>query len=145
MTELMKNDMLMCALLAWLTAQLLKVIIHSLLNREFDWRRFFGMGGMPSSHTAFLVSLTTMIAAREGLSSTAFAISTAITMVVVYDAMGVRYQTGKQSHVINRILHRMLVEGQPLGEHDLKELMGHTPTEVFFGALIGLLVPLMYL
>lgn len=145
MTELMKNDMLMCALLAWLTAQLLKVIIHSLLNREFDWRRFFGMGGMPSSHTAFLVSLTTMIAAREGLSSTAFAISTVITMVVVYDAMGVRYQTGKQSHVINRILHRMLVEGQPLGEHDLKELMGHTPTEVFFGALIGLLVPLMYL
>lgn len=145
MSELLRNEILICALVAWLVAQVLKVLIHGLVHRKFDWRRMFGMGGMPSSHTAFLVALTTMIAAREGLGSTSFAIAVAITMVVIYDAMGVRYQTGKQSHVINRILHRMLVEGQPLEEHDLKELMGHTPTEVFFGAVIGLIVPLFYM
>ncbi len=145
MTELLRNEILICALVAWFVAQVLKVFIHGLVNRKIDWRRMFGMGGMPSSHTAFLVSLTTMIAMREGLGSTAFAIAVAVTMVVIYDAMGVRYQTGKQSHVINRILRRMLVEGQPLEEHDLKELMGHTPTEVFFGAVIGLVVPLFYM
>ncbi len=144
MQDLLGNDILMCALTSFLIAQVLKVLIDWAVNRNFDFRRTFGMGGMPSSHTAFLVSLTTMIALREGLGSTSFAISTALTLVVVYDAMGVRLQTGKQSRVLNRILHRMLVEGQPLGEADLQELIGHTPTEVLFGGLIGLLVPVFF-
>ncbi len=144
MSELLGNDILMCAFVAWLVAQVTKVLVHGLVARRIDWRRMFGMGGMPSSHTAFLVALTTMVATREGLGSTAFALATAVTMVVIYDAMGVRYQTGKQSHVLNRILHRMLVEGQPLGDNDLQELIGHTPTEVFFGAVIGLIVPVFF-
>lgn len=145
MEELLRNDILICALIAWTVAQVFKVLIHGLVNRKLDWRRMFGMGGMPSSHTAFLVSMTTMIAGREGLGSTSFAIAVAITMVVIYDAMGVRYQTGRQSHVINHMLHRMLVEGQPIDHQDLKELIGHTPTEVFFGAIIGLIVPVFYI
>ncbi|MHC1785495.1 MAG: divergent PAP2 family protein [Christensenellales bacterium] len=144
MSELFGNDILICSLCAWLVAQVSKVFVHGLVSHRFDLRRMLGMGGMPSSHTAFLVSLTTMIAYREGLGSTAFALATAVTMVVVYDAMGVRYQTGKQSHVLNRILHRMLVEGKPLGDEELQELIGHTPTEVFFGAIIGLIVPVFF-
>lgn len=144
MSDLLKNDILVCATCAWLVAQVLKVLIDWRVSHTFDARRLFGMGGMPSSHAAFLVALTTMVASREGLASTFFAVSFALTMVVVYDAMGVRYQTGKQSHVLNRILHRMLVEGQPLGEKDLQELIGHTPTEVFFGSVIGLIVPVFF-
>lgn len=144
MSKLLGNDILVCALVAWLAAQLLKVLIEWVVTHKFDFRRFVGMGGMPSSHTAFLVSLCTMIGSRDGLDSTAFAISLALTIIVIYDAMGVRYQTGKQSHVINRILHRMLVEGKPLGDAELQELIGHTPTEVFFGAIIGLIVPVFF-
>lgn len=134
----------MAAFVAWLIAQSLKVLISTVIYRRFDPKRFFGMGGMPSSHTSFLVALTTMVAYREGMGSTSFALSLAATLVVIYDAMGVRYQTGKQSHVINRILHRMLVEGKPLGDAELQELIGHTPTEVFFGAIIGLVVPVFF-
>ena len=144
MTELFRNDMLLCAFSAWFVAQIIKMLIYWRITKVFSLRRMFGMGGMPSSHTAFLVALTSMIAAREGLGSTSFAIAVAITMVVIYDAMGVRLQTGKQSQVINRILHRMLVEGKPLGDDELQELIGHTPTEVFFGAVIGLIVPIFY-
>lgn len=144
MTDLFSNDILICALTSFLIAQFLKVMIDWAVNRNFNFRRTFGMGGMPSSHTAFLVALTSMIALREGMGSTSFAIATAVTLVVVYDAMGVRLQTGKQSKVLNRMLHRMLVEGRPLGEADLQELIGHTPTEVFFGVLIGLFVPVFF-
>jgi len=144
LTDLFSNDILICALTSFLIAQFLKVMIDWAVNRNFNFRRTFGMGGMPSSHTAFLVALTSMIALREGMGSTSFAIATAVTLVVVYDAMGVRLQTGKQSKVLNRMLHRMLVEGRPLGEADLQELIGHTPTEVFFGALIGLFVPVFF-
>ncbi len=144
MSELMDNEILICSVCAWFSAQLIKTLVELRLKKTFNIRRFFGMGGMPSSHTAFLVSMTVMVAAREGLGSTAFALSFALMSVVVYDAMGVRYQTGRQSHVINRILHRMLVEGKPLGAETLQELVGHTPTEVFFGAVIGLVMPLFF-
>lgn len=136
--------MLLCAFSAWFVAQIIKTLIYWRITRIFSLRRMFGMGGMPSAHTAFLVAITTMIALREGMASTAFTLSVAVTAVVIYDALGVRYQTGKQSHVINKILHRMLVEGQPLTEETLQELVGHTPTEVFFGALIGLIMPVFF-
>lgn len=144
MAQLFENDVLICAATAWLMAQVLKTLIDWRLTHSFSLRRMVGMGGMPSSHTSFLVAMTTMVAYREGLGSTLFALSFALTVIVVYDAMGVRYQTGKQSHVINKILHQMLVEGQPLTDETLLELVGHTPTEVFFGGIIGLLVPLAF-
>ena len=144
MAQLFENDVLICAATAWLIAQVLKTLINWRLTHSFSLRRMIGMGGMPSSHTAFLIAMTSMVAYREGLGSTFFALAFALTVVVVYDAMGVRYQTGKQSHVINKILHQMLVEGQPLTDETLLELVGHTPTEVFFGGIIGLLVQLAF-
>jgi hypothetical protein len=104
----------------------------------------FSNGGMPSAHTAVVVAMAVMIALREGIGSTAFAISFALTAIVINDAVGVRYHTGEQSKVINKILHRMLVEGKPLTDESLHELVGHTPTEAFFGAVIGLIVPIFF-
>ena len=144
MNNLLGNSILICAATAWLAAQVIKTLIYWRVNHALNLRRMFSNGGMPSAHTAFVVALTVMIAFREGLGSTAFALSFALSAIVINDAVGVRYHTGEQSKVINKILHRMLVEGEPLTDETLQELVGHTPTEVFFGALIGLVVPLFF-
>lgn len=144
MQDFLNNGILMCAATAWLVAQVIKLLIDLRMHHRLNLRRLLGNGGMPSAHTASVVALTLMIAFREGLGSTAFAIAFVLTAVVINDAVGVRYQTGEQGKVINKILRRMLVEGQPLTEDNLKELVGHTPSEVFFGALIGLVVPLFF-
>jgi len=141
---LIEHGILICALTAWLIAQVLKTVIDWRINRRLNLKMLYSNGGMPSAHTAVVVALTMMIAFREGVASTAFAMSVAMTAIVINDAVGVRYHTGEQSKVINKILHRMLVEGEPLTDETLQELVGHTPTEVFFGALIGLVVPLFF-
>ncbi|NLX83563.1 MAG: divergent PAP2 family protein [Clostridiales bacterium] len=144
MRELLANDILICAATAWLIAQVFKTLIDWRINHTMDLKRLFSNGGMPSAHTASVISLTLMIAFREGLGSTAFAISFVLSAVVINDAVGVRYQTGKQGKVINKILQKVLIEGEPLTDESLKELVGHTPTEAFFGALIGLIVPIFF-
>lgn len=139
-----KNDILVCAMFSWCAAQLIKVLIHWRVMHRLDWRRLFGMGGMPSSHTAFFVSVAFMVAQREGLSSTAFAIAFSIAAVVIYDAMGVRYQTGRQSKVLNSILRELLKGGTKLTDEKMQELVGHTPLEVLFGGMIGIITPIIY-
>ena len=144
MSELMSNGILVCASVSWLIAQIVKTLIDWRLNRAFNACKLISNGGMPSAHTAFVIALTMMIAFREGLGSTLFAVSFALSAIVINDAVGVRYHTGEQSKVINKILHRMLVEGEPLTDETLQELVGHTPTEAFFGALIGLIIPIFF-
>lgn len=144
MRELLDNGILLCSITAWVIAQIIKTIIDWRINHRLNLRRMISNGGMPSAHTAVVVAMAVMIAFREGVGSTAFAISFALTAIVINDAVGVRYHTGEQSKVINKILHRMLVEGKPLTDESLQELVGHTPTEAFFGAVIGLVVPLFY-
>ena len=143
--QLLSNKPFICAALGWVTAQVLKLIISVLIDKKFDWRRFFGMGGMPSSHTAFVFSLALSTGVVEGFGSTAFAIAFALMVVVVYDAMGVRYETGKQGKVINQILRELFMEGKPLTDEKLKELVGHSPLEVLGGAVVGLIVTLIVL
>ena len=144
MRELLDNGILLCSITAWVIAQIIKTIIDWRINHRLNLRRMISNGGMPSAHTAVVVAMAVIIAFREGVGSTAFAISFALTAIVINDAVGVRYHTGEQSKVINKILHRMLVEGKPLTDESLQELVGHTPTEAFFGAVIGLVVPLFY-
>lgn len=141
LTELISSGILICASVSWLIAQIFKTLIDWRLNRAFNARKLFSNGGMPSAHTAFVVALTMMVAFREGVGATSFAIAFALTVIVINDAVGVRYHTGEQGKVINKILHRMLVEGEPMTDETLHELVGHTPTEAFFGAVIGLIVP----
>ncbi|MBR6185253.1 MAG: divergent PAP2 family protein [Clostridia bacterium] len=142
--DLWANLPLRSAVMAWAIAQAIKVLITVWLKREWDWRRWFGMGGMPSSHTAFVFSLMLMVGIKEGVASASFALAFALAAVVIYDAMGVRAETGKQGAVLNEILRRVLVEGQPITEDTLKELVGHTPLEVLGGLCVGLAVTLMF-
>ncbi len=144
MTEIIGNGILACALASWAVAQVFKVLIHWRINHSFNLKKIISNGGMPSAHTAFVVSLSMMVAFREGIGSTVFALSFALAAVVINDAVGVRYHTGEQGKVLNKILHRMLVEGEPLTDETLHELVGHTPTEAFFGAVIGLIMPLFF-
>lgn len=144
MADLLGNSILMCAMTAWLVAQVIKTLVYWRVNRSLNIRRLISNGGMPSAHTAFVVALTIMVAFREGFGSTAFALAFGFAAIVINDAVGVRYETGKQGKLINKILQQVLVEGKPLSDDTLKELIGHTPTEAFFGGVIGILVPLFF-
>ena len=99
---------------------------------------------MPSSHTAFTLALAVSIGLSEGFQTPAFAIAFALMGVVIYDAMGVRYETGKQGAVLNQILNELFVQGKPLTDERLKELVGHSPVEVLGGALTGIIVILIF-
>jgi len=129
-------------LVAWAIAQVIKVTTDSLQHRRFDVRRLASAGGMPSSHTAMVVALTTIIGTKVGSNSPAFAIALIFTVVVMYDATGVRRAAGRQAAVLNRIIDDLFHQ-EGIKEERLRELIGHTPVEVIVGALLGVLVALV--
>lgn len=143
--EILSNRMLICALTAWFAAQVLKIPTYWLVEKKLDWKRLFGSGGMPSSHTAFVVSLTIMVGLTEGFATGVFAVCFTLAAIVMYDATGVRRETGTQAQVINEILRNVFIDGKPISDDDLKELVGHTPLEVAGGAIVGLVTALFYL
>ena len=143
--EIFSNHVLIAALIGWFVAQGLKIPIHYLVEHEWDIHRFHGSGGMPSSHTAMMVSTSLMLGSLYGFDSAAFAITAVLACIVMYDATGVRRETGKQAMVINRILQDVLINGKPISDEELKELVGHKPIEVAGGALVGFLVAGVYL
>lgn len=142
--EILQNEALFCALLGWLVAQTLKVVLYAVLERRLDIRRFWGSGGMPSSHSSMVVSLAMMVGFLHGFETVEFGICVVLAMIVMYDAAGVRRETGTQATVINQILKDVLINGKPISDEELKELVGHTPLEVLGGAIVGILVALGY-
>ena len=145
LSEVMDSPILGCVIIAWALAQLLKVPTYWFVEKRLNWRRAFEAGGMPSSHTASAVSLSAMVGALEGYNTPAFAICLVLSCIVMYDGTHVRRETGHQGAVINEILRKVFVDGQPISDDDLKEIVGHTPLEVFFGFLLGIAVALVYL
>lgn len=141
--ELSGNPVFMSAFWAWLTAQLMKYVTTFYREGKWDWRVMFDSGGMPSSHSSLVVGLTTAIAYGYGLSSTLFPLSLAFSLIVMYDAAGVRRHAGKQAEVLNRILEGM-VKGE-VSEKKLKEVLGHSPLQVFAGSFLGVLIGIMYM
>lgn len=133
----------MVALTAWLVAQSLKVLLEYLTSQRLSLVRFVGAGGMPSSHTAFMMALSTSVGLTEGWGSNMYAIALAITLVVMYDATGVRRATGKQAKLINELVDEIFYQGE-LKQEKLKELIGHTPFEVIAGALLGIGISLLF-
>ncbi len=117
--------------------QLFKFLWEWIRWRDFDLRVLARSGGMPSSHSAMVSSLATAVGYRRGLQSDLFAVSVVFAVIVMYDASGVRQAAGKQAKVLNQIV-RELFSVQPVGEEELKELLGHTPVEVIVGALVGI-------
>lgn len=142
---ILHNHVLFAALIGWFLAQALKIPIHYLVEKEWDWSRFHGSGGMPSSHTAMTVSAAIMTGALNGFDSALFAVALVFTSVVMYDATGVRRETGRQATIINRILDTVLVKGKPISDVELKELVGHKPIEVACGALLGIAIAGVYI
>ncbi|WP_110113750.1 divergent PAP2 family protein [Bacillus sp. CGMCC 1.16541] len=148
--ELFHNFPLWSALLAIVFAQVVKVPIEFIATRKANWGLVFSTGGMPSSHSAAVTSLTTGIGLVEGLSSPLFAISTIFAVIVMFDATGVRRHAGEQATVLNQLVedfNRVVEEAKmwPTQEErekqeKLKELLGHQPIEVFFGAITGIIV-----
>lgn len=138
------NQTLMSGVVGWTVAQVLKTLIDIGLNRSFNPERLVGSGGMPSSHSATVCALTTAALIRYGVESFEFSVSFILSMIVMYDAIGVRQETGKQAKVLNSLLFDDLLKlnGVVLQEK-LKEYVGHTPIQVAAGALLGILIALM--
>lgn len=137
---IMCNKTITVPIFAWFLAQLLKVINVLLTSKKIDFTRFIGSGGMPSSHSAFIVSLATVVAKLKGIDSAEFGITLAVSLIVMYDAAGVRRAAGKQAKVLNQLLHSHYDKMH--FDEKLKELLGHSPFEVFMGALLGILIGL---
>ena len=126
---------------ALFTAQALKVIISLFTERRLNFRKFLDTGSMTSSHTSSVVSLASAIGIKEGIQSSLFAISVVFAVVVMYDATGVRRAAGKQASVLNKIVSNIKKrEGYAIIEENLKEFLGHTPLEVFGGAVLGIVI-----
>ncbi len=126
-----------------LIVQLYKFLFEWVKLRDFDLRVLARAGGMPSSHAAMVCSLVSAIGYRSGPRSDLFALAALFALIVMYDATGVRQAAGKQAVVLNQIL-RELFSGQPVSEEELKELIGHSPTEVYVGALVGVLYTVLW-
>jgi acid phosphatase family membrane protein YuiD len=124
------------------SAQILKIVIACITHRKIDLSLMVSAGGMPSSHSAMVTALTFSIGIQEGFTSAAFAISFIFSMIVLYDAAGVRYAAGKQAFVLNKI-QEILVEKGNLDALKLKETLGHTKKEVTVGVLLGIAVSLL--
>lgn len=143
LAAIVDNKILMVSMIAWVLAQLLKMLVYYCILKEFSIERMFGAGGMPSSHSALVVSLSTAIGMIEGVESTNFAIAVVFAGVVMYDATGVRQAAGKHAKAINQIV-KQLSSKNTFDDISLKELLGHTPIEVIVGALLGFFVAYIF-
>ena len=142
MSGLWQNRVLMSAATGWAAAQVLKTIIHALLEDEWKLERLVGSGGMPSSHAATVCALVTAAAYNYGPNSFEFTISFLLAIIVLHDARGFRLETGKQAEILNEIVKYLRMEEghTTLPEKELKELIGHTPVQVGAGMVIGFIV-----
>ncbi|MFR2534330.1 MAG: divergent PAP2 family protein [Clostridia bacterium] len=127
---------------AWFGIQLFKLIWDLVETKKFNFKRILGAGGMPSSHSAVVTSLATMIGRQYGVASPIFAMSIIFAIVVMYDAAGVRRAAGKQAELLNKIVETPGLTGVQVSEK-LVEVLGHTPTQVFVGAIIGIIIGLI--
>lgn len=139
--QLFQNQVLLCTLVAWIIAQTLKVFLSVRQQRRFDAKWFLGTGGMPSAHSAGVVALATGVGLENGFQTAGFAVAAMFALVTMFDAQGVRRAAGRQAVVLNKMIDEVYLSGQ-VSEERLKELIGHTPFEVFVGAAVGCLVAL---
>ena len=137
-----QNKYIYIPLLLWFFIQLYKVIYDLVTTKKLNFKRIIGAGGMPSSHSAIVTGLATLIGKYEGVDTPIFAVSLILALVVMYDACGVRRAAGKQAVVLNKIIDTPGLTGVQVRER-LVEALGHTPKQVFVGAFIGIVVGLI--
>lgn len=135
------NKVLIISMFACFLAQFFKIFTGD--KRRIQIARIFTSGGMPSSHSSFVTSLSTLVGIEYGFNSTEFAIVAVFSMIIMYDASGVRRAVGKQAAILNQIVDD-LQHKKHIEQKKLKELVGHTPVEVFFGAILGIIIALIF-
>jgi acid phosphatase family membrane protein YuiD len=140
--EIIGNPVLFVGIFAWFLAQFLKVPIQYILYRKVNWGLWFSSGGMPSSHSALMSSITFAIGMFNGFDTPIFALAFAVSMIVIYDAAGAR-EAGRHAEMLN-ILVNEFFSGQPISEKQLKEVIGHTPAQVLAGIVLGVGTVLLF-
>ncbi|MGK7947593.1 MAG: divergent PAP2 family protein [Xenococcaceae cyanobacterium] len=141
--EIFHNQILVIAIFACLVAQGLKVFVELFKNGKVDIRHLVTTGGMPSAHSALVGALATGIGQTMGWSSPEFAIACLFAVIVMYDAAGVRQAAGKQAKILNQIIDELFKEEHHVNQERLKELLGHTPFQVFMGLALGISISMM--
>lgn len=147
--EIFKNHILIAATFSWLICQILKFILTAIVEKKWRFERLVGDGGMPSGHSATVTAMTVMTGYIEGLDSPIFAIAMLLAIIVMHDATGVRREAGKHAVTILQIIdafNEVVSEKDKLAQQEkLKVFVGHTPVQVFFGAITGLLTSVIYI
>ena len=147
--ELVRNYVITASVAAWLLAQVMKFFVAWIADGRADIQRLFGDGGMPSGHSATVVCMTVMIGYTCGMSSPVFGLAFLVAIIVMHDATGVRRETGKQARLLIEVittLNGIISERDSIVRRQkLKTMVGHTPMQVFFGALFGILVAVAYI
>lgn len=145
--DLITNEIILVPIVAWLTAQIFKILIHALVEKELRIERLFGDGGMPSAHSATVVSLVVMCGWGAGFDSAVFAVAMIVSIIVMHDATGVRQEAGKHAKTIKQMAE--IINGMFVGENEevrtakLKEFIGHTPMQVVMGGILGAVVGIL--
>lgn len=135
------NLVLNLAILAWAAAQILKLVVTLITDGRWDWKHILSSGGMPSSHSACVCACASSIAYLYGWGSPLFALAAVLAAVVMYDAFNVRRETGEQARILNYIMENWpQMKPEEIFDKALKELIGHTPLQVFMGALLGIAI-----
>jgi len=134
-----QNRVFLATLIAWVTAQTIKILINSVNEKRFNFRWLVSTGGMPSAHSAGVMSLAAAVGIQEGFNSTVFIATLIFALVIAFDAQGVRRATGQQAEILNKIMDDIYWR-RKIQEDRLKELIGHTPFEVLVGSVIGIAV-----
>ena len=139
------NRLLDVAIISCCIAQFYKVFSPILKGEKIQWARLIQTGGMPSSHASTVVSLSTGVWLLKGTSSIEFAISMVFSSIVLYDATGIRRQAGKHAKALNRLVESIeKKDGIEIISEELKEFLGHTPIEVFWGSVLGVIIGLLF-
>lgn len=134
-----QNKVFLATLIAWVFAQTIKILINSVKEKRFNFRWLVSTGGMPSAHSAGVMSLATAVGIQEGFDSTVFIATLIFALVIAFDAQGVRRATGQQAEILNKIMEDIYWR-RKIQEDRLKELIGHTPFEVLVGSIIGIVI-----
>ena len=136
------NKYIYIPFLVWLCVQTFKVIYELITTKKFNFKRIMGAGGMPSSHSAVVTTLATLVGKYQGVDTPIFAMALVCAMIVMYDAAGVRRAAGKQAHLLNKIIETPGLTNVQVQEK-LVEVLGHTPLQVIIGAIIGIIVGIL--
>ncbi len=140
--DIINNKGIYISIILWLSIQAFKVIYDLIKTRKMNFKRILGAGGMPSSHSAIVCAVSTIVGREYGFGSSIFAMSFVFSLIVMYDAAGVRRAAGKQAKMLNKLIETPGLNGAEVQEK-LVEVLGHTPIQVFIGAIIGIAVGLI--